>query len=241
MTKKTLCVLLVAVFLMLIGAVLFLFPFFTQSTDITPTIYEIHSPLQQIEIDFNKTDLTVCSDEKTFIEIIGYRENEYYVSEEDGKLLLTDRFEKSPILFKIIGIGRYFQERKQVSESQKIILHLSTTDSQTPVNLILKNSTLSLAARIDYLTLNADNSNILVDHMEFDRFNGKLTNCDSSFSLAYSDQDFSRDIETHATKLSINGDERANTEQYIADFHKPYFKLEAQGGSCRLSYSDQTP
>ena len=54
MTKKTLCVLLIAVFLMLIGAVLFLFPFFTQSTDTTSTIYEIHSPLQQIEIDFNK-------------------------------------------------------------------------------------------------------------------------------------------------------------------------------------------
>ena len=241
MTKKTLCVLLIAVFLMLIGAVLFLFPFFTQSTDTTPTIYEIHSPLQQIEIDFNKTDLTVCSDEKTYIEIIGYRENEYYVYEEDGKLLLTDRFDKSPILFKLIGIGCYFQKHKQTSEPQKIILHLAKNDSQAPVNLILKNSTLSLAARIDYLTLNADNSTILADHMEFDRFNGKLTNCDSNFSIPYSDQNFSRNIETHATKLSINDDERANTEQYIADFQKPYFKLETQGGICRLEYSLQTP
>lgn len=241
MKKRTLFVLLTAVFFMLVGSALFLFPLFSQNSSSTPAIYTVDNDFQQIEIDLKGTTLTVCSDENTYIEINGYRESEYYISEEDGKLLLTDRFEKSPLLFRLSGIGRYIKERRQMSGEKHIILHLSQEHSHTPINLILKNSNLTLSAPIDYLTLNAEDSSVTVRDMTFERFNGKLTNCESLFSLPYSAFEFSRNIETHNTLLSLNGDERANTEQFITDFQKPSFTVEAFGGTCCLEYPQDTP
>lgn len=241
MKKRTLCVLLVSVFLMLIGASLFLYTFFTHKAPIEPTVYTIRTDFQQIEIDLQNTNLTICSDEKNYIEIIGYRDSDCYVSEENGKLLLTDRSDKSPLLFQLSGIGRYFKERQQQSEPKRIVLHLSSSYLQTPVNLILKDSTLTLSASPAYLTLHAENSTLSADGMTFERFNGKLINCNSVFSLAYKANGFSRNIETHNTVLSLNGDERANTEQYATDFQKPSLVIEAHGGSCRLNYPQENP
>jgi len=241
MKKRTLCVLLAAIFLMLAGTALFLFPFFTPNTLDASSIYEVDADFQNIEIDLEKTNLIICSDKKTYIEINGYRESEYYISEENGKLLLTDRSEKSPLLFKLSGIGRYFKENRQISDQKSIILHLSQEHVQTPVNLILKNSNLTLSSSLAYLTLNAEDSSVSADNMTFDRFNGKLTNCDSFFSIPYSETEFSRNIETHNTLLSLNGDERANTELYVTDFQKPSLVIEAFGGTCRLNYVQDTP
>ena len=236
MKKRTLCVLLVSLFLMLVGVALFLFPLFTQNTVSLPAFYTVKGGFQHIEIDLESTNLTVCKDEKTYIEINGYRENDYFISEEDGKLLLTDQPEKSPLLFKLSGIGNYLKESRQVSEQKSIVLHLSKEHWQTPVNLVLKNSTLTLSAPLSYLTLNADNSSVTADHMTFDRFNGRLKDCDSLFSIPYAATEFSRNIETHNTALSLNGDNRANTEQFVTDFQKPSFVIEAFGGTCRLEY-----
>jgi len=241
MKKKTRYVLLVAVVLMLVGTALFLFPLFSQNTIARPAVHTVIADFQQIEIDLEKTSLTICSDEKTYIEINGYRESEYYISEKDGKLLLTDRSEKSPLLFKLSGIGRYFKENRQISDQKSIILHLSQEHVQTPVNLILKNSNLTLSSSLAYLTLNAEDSSVSADNMTFDRFNGKLTNCDSAFSILYSAAEFSRNVETHNTALSLNGDERANTEQFVTDFQKPSLVIEAFGGTCRLDYPQDTP
>lgn len=241
MKKRTLFVLLTAVIFMLIGSALFLIPLFTQNTASAPAIDTVNSDFQQIEIDLESTTLTICSDEKTYIEFNGYRESEYYISEKDGKLLLTDRSERFPFLFRLSGIGRYVKESRQTSGKKQIILHLSQEHSHTPINLILKNSNLTLTSPIDYLTLNAEDSAVTVSEITFDRFNGKLTNCKSSFSLPYPSYDFSRNIETHNTLLSLNGDERANTEQFITDYQKPSFTLEAFGGTCRLDYPKDTP
>jgi len=241
MKKKTRYVLLVAVVLMLVGTALFLFPLFSQNTIARPAVHTVIADFQQIEIDLEKTSLTICSDEKTYIEINGYRESEYYISEKDGKFLLTDRSEKSPLLFKLSGIGKYIKETRQIPGKKSIVLHLSRDHSQTPVNLILKNSDLTLSAPIDYFTLNAENSTITARDMTFDRFNGKLTNCNSWFSLPYSATEFSRNVETHNTSLSLNGDKRANTEQFLTDFQKPSFTIEAFGGTCRLEYPQKAP
>ena len=132
MKKRTLFVLLIAIFLMLIGISLFLFPVFTQDTILQPSVYTVSSDFPNIEIDLEKTTLTICQDETTYVEIIGYRESEYFISEENGKLLLTDRFEKTPLLFKLSGIGKYFKESRQISQSKSIVLHLSQNDLQTP-------------------------------------------------------------------------------------------------------------
>lgn len=241
MRKKTLLLLLVAVFLMLVGVALFLFPIFTTSTNIPSVTYTAKSKFQQIEIDLEKTDFSVCSAEETYIEISGYRESEYYISEENGKLLLTDCSEKSPLLFKLSGLGKYAKEILQPTDQKKVILHLSNEDSHKPLNIILQNSNLTLSASVDYLTINAAHSSIISDNMTFDRFSGRLTDCDSMFSILYPANEFSRNIETHATKLSLNGDERANTEQYTPNFQKPYFILETHGGICRLTYPQNTP
>ena len=241
MKKRTLFVLLIAITLMLVGSFLFLFPIFTHDTVSQPAVYNINSDLQHIEIDFEKTNLTICPDDKTYIEINGYHESEYFISEKDGKLLLTDQSEKSPLLFKLSGIGSYFKENRQVSETKSIVLHLSQQHLQTTVNIILKNSTLTLAAPLPYLTLNAENSSVIAKDMTFERFNGKLINCSSRFSFPYPATGFSRNIETHNTVLSINGDERANTEKFETDFQKPSLVIEAIGGTCRLEYQQDTP
>ena len=124
MKKRTLLVLLVAVFLMLVGAALFLFPIFTQNTVAKPTVYTVNADFQHIEIDLDKTDFAICLDDKTYIEINGYRESEYFISEEDGKLLLTDRSEKSPLLFKLSGIGKMIKESHQISDQNaKYVFH----------------------------------------------------------------------------------------------------------------------
>lgn len=241
MKKKTLYILLSAITLMLVGTAIFFFSFFTQSTSSTPVLYTTKTKIQHIEIDLEHTNLTICPSEKTYIEIRGYHERNYFVSEKDGKLLLTDKHEKSPIPFKLSGIGQWLQESRQTSEKKQIILHLSQEHSEISTNLILKNSTLTLSTAINYLTLNAENSSITVNYVTFDRFNGKLTDCDSKFFIPYTANEFSRNIETHHTKLSLNGDERANAEQFTADFQKPFFALEAFGGSCHLEYSKETP
>lgn len=241
MKKRTLCVLLVAVFLMLVGTALFLFPLFTKNSVAKPSVHTVTADFQHIEIDLVKTNLIICSDEKTYIEINGYRESEYYISEKDGKLLLTDRSEKSPLLFKLSGIGKYIKESRQISDQKSIVLHLSQEHWQTPVNLILKNSALTLSAQLAYLTLNAEDSSVTASDMTFERFNGKLTNCDSFFSIPYSATEFSRNVETHNASLSLNGDKRANTEQFVTDFQKPSLVIEAFGGTCRLDYPQDTP
>ena len=241
MKKRTLCVLLVSVFLMLVGIACFLFPVFTQKNSTSPIVYEVNTKFQQIEIDLEETNLIICSGKKTHLEINGYHESEYYISEENGKLLLTDRTEKTPFWFRLSGIGKYFKEIRHESNTPSIVLYLSPEHSHTPVNLILKNSTLNLSTTLDYLTLNAENSSVLADNMTFERFNGKLINCDASFSIPYAADDFSRNIETHNTKLSLNGDERANTELFTADFPKPALIIEAFDGICRLEYPQTTP
>lgn len=241
MKKRTLLVLLVAVFLMLVGAALFLFPIFTQNTVAKPTVYTVNADFQHIEIDLDKTDFAICLDDKTYIEINGYRESEYFISAEDGKLLLTDRSEKSPLLFKLSGIGKMIKESHQISDQKSIVLHLSPLHLQTPVSIILKNSKLTLSAPLPYLTLHAENSSVTAKDMTFERFNGKLINCNSLFSFPYSANGFSRNIETHNTVFSINGDERANTEKFVTDFQKPSMIIEALGGTCRLEYPQDTP
>ena len=150
--------------------------------------------------------------------------------------MITDQSKKSPLLFKLSGISRYFQERRQISNTQNIILHLSQEYWQTPINLILSNSTLTLSAPLSYLTVHADHSSITAQDMAFERFSAKLIDCNSRFSISYTASDFSRNIETHNATLSINNDERANTEQFIAKFPKPSLIIEASGGICRIEF-----
>lgn len=239
MTKKTLRIILIAVFLMIIGLCLFFFPLLSQTTIKKPVVYTAFTDFQHIEIDLEKTNLTICDDEITYIEIIGYKESEYYISETDGKLLLTDQFEKANIPLKLSGLGKYIKECFSQTEPKSIVLHLSKNAQQTPINLIVKNSNLTLSAPIAYLTLHAATSSITADNLQFERFNAKLQNCDSSFAIPYQANAFSRNIETHDAILSLNGDERANAEQFTSDFQKPLIKIDAFGGICRLVYSHE--
>lgn len=236
MKKRTLTVLLISIFLMVLGAILFLLPIFMHTTVSKPTTYTVNTSFQHLEIDLENTDLTICSDSQTYIEISGYRESEYFISEKDGKLLITNQSEKSPLLFKLSGIGKFFRESREVSDQKSIVLHLSQNHQQTPVNIILKDSSLTLSASLPYLTLHAENSSVTAKDIAFERFNAKLTNCNSVFSFPYPASGFSRNIETHTTVFSINGDNRANTEKYLADFQKPSLTIEAVGGSCHLEY-----
>ena len=236
MKKKTVLIILTAVFLMLLGVSVFLISYFTSDRAISPITHSPRSDYQRVEIELTKTELTVLPAQKTSIELIGYRESEFLITESNGKLLLTDQITSGKAPIKLSGIGRFFKESNSTSTEKHVILYLSEDDFEKPMSVILQDSTLSLSASLDYLTLHAENSTVTANDFSFKRFDAVLNNCNSQLVFSYAEKLFSRDIETHNTKLSLNGDERANTELFLAENNAPSFVLEARDGSCNLIY-----
>ena len=232
MKKKKLLILLCSVFLMLVGCSVFLISFFNLPSDPPPVIYPLQHNLQQIEINFKKTELILCPDTATYIELIGYRESEYFISEENGKLIVSDESEK----IKLSGVGKYLQESFTLSAEKKIIFHISPEYQENNFSLVVKNSTLTISAPLTQLTLYAENSSIFAENMIFERFHGNIKNSTTVLSISHPDIDFSRHIETHNAQFLLNGDERANTVHYESYTKQNDLTLDVIGGICTISF-----
>ena len=241
MKKKSLFVLLFSLFLMLVGGALFLFSYFQSDFGVEPIRYTVQSQLQWIEIDLKNTELVLLpSEDTTYLEISGYTDNEFFISETDGKMQLTDQSEKASNPIKLGGLGKLIKESRRTSKEKRMTLYINQETLDTPISIVLKESTFTSSAPVKNLSLNAEKSKITADHLMFDRFDAKLTLCQSSFVIDHEGNSFSRSIETYDTLLSLNDDQRANTDFYQAGDTAPIFIVNANGGSCALLFPNHS-
>lgn len=239
MKKRFLVLLVLSLLLICVGTVLLVV--LSQRED--PSLGEKNFSWQEEDLtslflELSDCHVTVMRGEVSQIQCSGFPEDElsFRLSRGKGTLRKTDDFWES---FFSVGLFARMEERISPKNGErKVLLTLSEKDAGALIGLTLNNADLTVDGEFLFLMVTADSSRLDVTLSRCHRFSGQLNDCVSNFVLDQNGHDFSRKIDGYACGLSLNGNERVNSETFDAPDSEDLLKLVIQGGSISLQYPE---
>ncbi len=242
MSRTTKLICLISVVFAAVAAVMIAISFFLGVGDekIIHHTYDIQD-FNEIEINVNECEVNVYSSDKTYVKISKNARASIKCECAQGKLFITDEMELGDFLdftnngAEYSGIGEGLISS---ADDEKTVISIYIDDSKKDkiLSVNAQKTSISINADLDTAIFKLNESNLVVNDVEFRRFDAETAGCNIDIKLPFTFEELSRDISTFDTELNINGIKTANSDFYKSEGDFRSLKIISDGGSVALLF-----